>query len=39
MGIIQTDEWLEEEFNHPTKICEKLLPAFNGQMHQKFIIN
>ncbi|MEH7113022.1 DUF2268 domain-containing protein [Neobacillus niacini] len=30
MGIIQTDKWLEDEFEHPTKICEKLLPAFNG---------
>ncbi|MFP7295783.1 DUF2268 domain-containing protein [Neobacillus niacini] len=30
MGIIRTDKWLEEEFDRPTKICEKLLPAFNG---------
>lgn len=35
MGIIQTDKWLEEEFNRPTKICEKLLPAFNGQSAPK----
>ncbi|MEH7274912.1 DUF2268 domain-containing protein, partial [Neobacillus vireti] len=35
MGIIQTDKWLEEEFDRPTKICEKLLPAFNGQSAPK----
>jgi uncharacterized protein YjaZ len=30
MGIIRTDKWLEEEFDRPAKICEKLLPAFKG---------
>ena len=31
MGIIRTDEWLEEDFDNPLKICAKLLPYFNGQ--------
>jgi uncharacterized protein YjaZ len=31
MGIIRTDHWLEEEFEHPVKICEKLMPFFSGQ--------
>jgi uncharacterized protein YjaZ len=31
MGIIRTDKWLDEEFERPIKICEKLLPSFNGQ--------
>lgn len=31
MGIIRTDKWLEEEFDHPAKICEKLQPSFSGQ--------
>lgn len=35
MGIIRTDKWLEEEFNRPTKICEKLLPAFKGLSSSK----
>lgn len=35
MGIIRTDKWLEEEFDRPTKICEKLLPAFKGQTAPK----
>lgn len=30
MGIIRTDRWLEEMFDRPTKICEKLVPAFKG---------
>jgi uncharacterized protein YjaZ len=30
MGIIRTDKWLEEEFDRPAKICEKLLPDFKG---------
>jgi uncharacterized protein YjaZ len=35
MGIIRTDKWLEEEFNRPIKICEKLLPVFKGQSASK----
>jgi uncharacterized protein YjaZ len=31
MGIIQTDQWLEKEFNRPTRICKKLLADFHGQ--------
>jgi uncharacterized protein YjaZ len=31
MGVIRTDKWLKEEFERPTKICEKLLPYFKGQ--------
>jgi uncharacterized protein YjaZ len=31
MGIIRTAEWLEEDFDRPTRICEKLLPVFKGQ--------
>ncbi|WP_026574524.1 DUF2268 domain-containing protein [Bacillus sp. UNC438CL73TsuS30] len=30
MGIVRTNQWLEEEFDRPTKICEKLLPYFKG---------
>jgi uncharacterized protein YjaZ len=35
MGIIRTDKWLEEEFDRPIKICEKLLPVFKGQSASK----
>ncbi|WP_342430256.1 DUF2268 domain-containing putative Zn-dependent protease [Neobacillus sp. FSL H8-0543] len=35
MGIIQTNQWLEEEFNRPTKICKKLLPVFQGQEEEE----
>lgn len=35
MGIIRTDNWLEEEFNRPIKICEKLLPVFEGHSASK----
>ncbi|MFJ7729364.1 DUF2268 domain-containing protein [Neobacillus sp. NPDC097160] len=31
MGVIRTDQWLQEEFDRPSKICEKLLPYFKGQ--------
>ncbi|MCM2533698.1 DUF2268 domain-containing protein [Neobacillus pocheonensis] len=31
MGIIRTNQWLKEEFEHPTEICEKLIPYFKGQ--------
>jgi uncharacterized protein YjaZ len=31
MGIIRTDEWLEEEFENPMEICKKLQPYFKGQ--------
>ncbi|MCM3570002.1 DUF2268 domain-containing protein [Neobacillus mesonae] len=31
MGIIRTDEWLKKDFDHPVKICEKLLPYFKGE--------
>jgi uncharacterized protein YjaZ len=31
MGIIRTDQWLEEEFDSPLKICEKLMPYFKRQ--------
>jgi uncharacterized protein YjaZ len=30
MGVIQTDQWLEEGFEHPTEMCEKLIPYFKG---------
>jgi uncharacterized protein YjaZ len=30
MGIIRTDKWLDEEFDTPSKICEKLVSAFKG---------
>ncbi|WHY02096.1 DUF2268 domain-containing protein [Neobacillus sp. DY30] len=35
MGIIRTDKWLEEDFDSPIKICEKLLPVFKGQSASK----
>lgn len=31
MGIIRTDEWLQKHFDRPAKICERLIPYFNGQ--------
>jgi uncharacterized protein YjaZ len=31
MGIIQTDQWIVEEFEHPVKICEKLKSYFKGK--------
>jgi uncharacterized protein YjaZ len=31
MGIIQTDQWLDREFNRPTRICKELLSVFHGQ--------
>jgi uncharacterized protein YjaZ len=31
MGIIRTDEWLQEEFDRPAKICKKLQPFFKEQ--------
>lgn len=31
MGIIQTDRWLQEEFNRPERICERLTPYFKKQ--------
>ncbi|WP_040204531.1 DUF2268 domain-containing protein [Neobacillus jeddahensis] len=31
MGVIRTDRWLDEEFDKPIKICEKLRPYFKGQ--------
>jgi uncharacterized protein YjaZ len=31
MGIIQTDQWLQQEFNQPTRVCERLTPYFKGQ--------
>ncbi|MCL6573847.1 MAG: DUF2268 domain-containing protein [Bacillus sp. (in: Bacteria)] len=31
MGIIRTDEWLQQEFDRPAKIAEKLMPFFNDQ--------
>lgn len=31
MGIIQTDQWLDAEFDRPLRICDKLLPAFKGE--------
>ncbi|XJZ28178.1 DUF2268 domain-containing protein [Bacillota bacterium Lsc_1132] len=30
MGVIETSQWLNEEFAKPTEICEKLVPYFNG---------
>lgn len=35
MGIIRTDKWLEEQFDRPIQICEKLLPVFKGQSASK----
>ncbi|MCM3725665.1 DUF2268 domain-containing protein [Neobacillus cucumis] len=35
MGIIRTDQWLEEDFDNPLKICEKLLPYFKGQTERE----
>ncbi|MEH7253493.1 DUF2268 domain-containing protein [Neobacillus niacini] len=35
MGIIRTDKWLDEEFDRPTKICDKLLPVFKGSSAPK----
>ncbi|WP_462408979.1 DUF2268 domain-containing putative Zn-dependent protease [Neobacillus sp. Marseille-QA0830] len=31
MGIVRTDQWLKENFEHPLKICENLKPYFIGQ--------
>jgi uncharacterized protein YjaZ len=31
MGIIRTDQWMQKEFNRPIKICERLIPYFDGQ--------
>jgi len=31
MGIIRTDQWIEEGFDRPVEICEKLEPYFHGQ--------
>jgi uncharacterized protein YjaZ len=30
MGIVQTDVWLEADFENPAKICKRLLPVFKG---------
>jgi len=35
MGIIRTDEWLEEDFDNPLKICERLIPYFKGQSQRE----
>jgi uncharacterized protein YjaZ len=35
MGVIRTDHWLEEEFEYPVKICEKLKPNFKGETANK----
>jgi uncharacterized protein YjaZ len=31
MGIIRTDKWLQDDFDRPIKICERLKPYFKGQ--------
>lgn len=31
MGIIRTDNWIEEEFDRPVKLCERLEPFFKKQ--------
>lgn len=31
MGIIQTDLWLQKEFNQPEKVCERLSPYFRKE--------
>jgi uncharacterized protein YjaZ len=31
MGLIQTNQWLEDSFRHPIKMCEKLVPYFKTQ--------
>lgn len=35
MSVIRTDQWLQEEFDRPVKICDKLQPYFNGQNANK----
>ncbi|MEH7416381.1 DUF2268 domain-containing protein [Neobacillus drentensis] len=35
MGIIRTDRWLEEDFDNPLKICERLLPYYKGQTERE----
>src|SRR5690606_29834038 len=34
-GIVRTDLWLEEDFNEPVKMCEKLTGPFNDDNPQK----
>ncbi|MFF2446180.1 DUF2268 domain-containing protein [Neobacillus sp. NPDC058068] len=31
MGIIRTDQWLQEEFDRPVKLCKRLQPYFIDQ--------
>ncbi|WP_312471313.1 DUF2268 domain-containing protein [Neobacillus sp.] len=31
MGIIRTDQWLQEDFDSPVRICKRLMPYFKGQ--------
>jgi uncharacterized protein YjaZ len=31
MGVIRTDQWLENDFDNPLKICEKLKSYFNEE--------
>jgi hypothetical protein len=35
MGIIQTDQWLKQNLEHPVKMCENLLPYFKNQSSTK----
>ncbi|WP_228460305.1 DUF2268 domain-containing protein [Cytobacillus dafuensis] len=30
-GVVRTDKWLEEDFNNPIKICERLLKVFSEE--------
>lgn len=30
MSVVQTAVWLEADFDHPAKICKRLLPVFKG---------
>lgn len=31
MGVVPTNQWLEEDFYQPVKICDRLTAYFNGQ--------
>ncbi|WP_147533237.1 DUF2268 domain-containing protein [Bacillus marasmi] len=33
MGVIDTDKWLDEQFNHPIEVCKKLL--FSDNRHKQ----
>ncbi|MDP4085125.1 MAG: DUF2268 domain-containing protein [Bacillota bacterium] len=31
MGVVQTDKWIEKDFQNPLKMCERLIPYFEKQ--------